>query len=107
MKRTSSQSRCQLFIATALVTASSAIAADRTESGRTLIVPDDHTSLGTVYFVHAGKDAQMTFTSDAPLEHIKGTSNQAIGYAVAPDNGASVAALLHGEFPLRVSWQQY
>lgn len=79
-----------------------AIGADRTESGRTLVVPDDHAALGTVYYVHPGADAQMTFTSDAPLEHIKGVSNQAVGYAVAPGNGDSVASLLKGEFRIAI-----
>lgn len=102
MRITPSRSRVHLLFATTLVTTSAAIAADRTESGQTLVVPDDHAALGTVYYVHAGKDAQMTFTSDAPLEHIKGTSNQAIGYAIAPENGASVAALLKGEFRIPI-----
>lgn len=47
-------------------------------------VPAEHAAMGKVYRVHAVKDAQMTFTSDAPLEHIKGISNRVTGYAVAP-----------------------
>ncbi len=74
-----------------------ATAADRTESGKTLVVPKDHAAMGTVYFVHSGADAQMTFTSDAALEHIKGVSNEAVGYAVASEDG-SAASLLKGEF---------
>lgn len=80
-----------------------AVAAERTESGHTLVVPDEHAALGTVYYVHPGRDAQLTFTSDAPLEHIKGTSNQAIGYAVAPSDGESTASLLKGEFHVSIA----
>ena len=49
-------------------------------------VPAEHAAMGKVYRVHAVKDAQMTFTSDAPLEHIKGISNRVTGYAVAPSS---------------------
>ncbi len=77
-------------------------AAPRTESGRTLVVPSEHKSLGKVYYVHGGKDVQVTFTSDAAIEHIKGVSGQVVGYAVAPTEG-SVAGLLAGEFRLPVA----
>lgn len=55
---------------------------ERTAKGNTLTVPDDQAKLGTVYYVHPGKDAQATFTSNAPLEHIKGTNNKVVGYFV-------------------------
>lgn len=55
---------------------------ERTSKGRTLVVPDAQAAMGTVYYVHPGKDAQVTFTSDAPLEHIKGTNNNVVGYFV-------------------------
>lgn len=76
--------------------------AARSEKGATLIVPEAHASRGTVYHVLKGKDAQVTFTSDAPLEHIKGTSSQVIGYAVvSKEEGApSIAA---GQFHLPVA----
>lgn len=77
-------------------------AAERTESGRTLVIPAEHASLGVPYYVHGGKDGQVTFTSDASLEHIKGTSNRVVGYAIAPERG-SRAALVAGEFRLPVS----
>lgn len=73
----------------------------RTESGSTLVVPQEAASQGTVYYVLPGKDAQATFTSDAPLEHIKGTSNRVVGYAVAPTDGPK-GALLTGAFALPV-----
>ena len=93
------------LIGAALLSASIATfapGAERTESGRTLIVPDEHASMGQTYFVHFGKDAQVTFTSDAALEHIKGTSNRVVGYAIAPASG-SKAALVAGEFRLPVN----
>lgn len=80
-----------------------AIAADRTERGLTLVVPDAHAKLGTVYHVLKGRDAQVTFTSDAPLEYIKGTNNDVVGYAVVqPGDGANPPRLLAGEFRLPV-----
>lgn len=67
-------------------------------------VPADHAAMGKVYRVHAVKDAQMTFTSDAPLEHIKGISNRVTGYAVAPSSGDKPEAqLLVGRFEMPVA----
>lgn len=77
--------------------------ATKTERGGTLVVPNEHSSLGTVYYLHTGKDAQVTFTSDAPLEHIKGVSSQVIGYAVvAPAKDGAPAKLVAGEFHLPI-----
>jgi polyisoprenoid-binding protein YceI len=54
-----------------------------------------------VYHALKGRDAQVTFTSDAPLEHIKGTSNEVIGYIVrAPGD---TPRLVSGEFHLPVA----
>lgn len=84
-----------------LWSASTALGGERSESGRTLVIPEEHASLGQAYHVYAGLDAQVTFISDAPLEHIKGTSNRVIGYAMrAPGDGLSLAA---GEFVLPVA----
>ncbi|MBI4716485.1 MAG: YceI family protein [Planctomycetes bacterium] len=68
-----------------------------------VVVPEEHARLGTVYHVHAGRDAQVTFTSDAPLEHIKGTTNQVVGYAVAGKPSDSDFALKVAEFQLPVA----
>lgn len=76
-----------------------ALGGERTEDGRTLVVPEAQAELGTVYYVLPGLDAQVTFVSDAPLEHIKGTNNDVIGYAVVGKDGAPVA----GDFHLPVS----
>ncbi|MCB9838320.1 MAG: YceI family protein [Phycisphaeraceae bacterium] len=73
--------------------------APATEQGFELVVPADHAAMGTVFHALKGRDAQVTFTSDAPLEYIKGTSNQVIGYAVAGEGGH----LLAGEFHLPVA----
>jgi len=73
----------------------------RAASGQSLQVLPEHASLGTVYHLQPGKDAQVTFTSDAPLEHIKGVTNQVVGYVVA---GAEAPARLQGgAFRLPVS----
>lgn len=78
--------------------------AERTERGLTLVVPSENAAKGRVYFALPGRDAQVTFTSDAPVEHIKGTSNRVVGYLVlssAPgDQSVAVAA---GEFHLPVA----
>lgn len=64
-------------------------------------VPAEHASIGQVYRVHPMKDAQVTFTSDAALEHIKGITNRVAGYCVAPNSGDE-GALLVGKFVLPV-----
>ena len=69
-----------------------------TEGGLELVIPESHAKLGTVHHVLTGRDAQVTFTSDAPLEYIKGTSNAVIGYIIAGEGGK----LLAGEFHLPV-----
>ncbi|MEC9374205.1 MAG: YceI family protein [Planctomycetota bacterium] len=91
-----------LLATAALAAASTAFAAapERTESGNTLQVASEHAARGIVYHVHAGKDAQATFTSDAPLEHIKGTSNRLVGYATWDP---STTKLVAGEFLLPVA----
>lgn len=89
------------LMAGAVVVGGALADADRSESGRTLLVPTEHAGLGQAYYVHGGLDAQVTFISDAPLEHIKGTTSKVIGYAVrAPGETLSLAA---GEFVLPVA----
>lgn len=88
-----------IALAAGLAVAPASFAADRSEKGMTLVVPSEHASMGTVYHALVGKDAQVTFTSDAPLEHIKASSNRVVGYAVVKDpaTGPVIAA---GEFRL-------
>jgi len=80
------------------ILAAAAPGAERTEAGASLVVPSEHAEAGTVYHVLPGKDAQVTFTSDAPLEHIKGVSNKVVGYVVAGEEGD----ILAGEFLLPI-----
>jgi len=84
----------------AVVGAAGVATADPTpsENGFELVVPEAHAKLGTVYHALKGQDAQVTFTSDAPLEYIRGTSNAVIGYAVVGEGGE----LLAGEFMLPI-----
>ncbi len=84
-----------------LVSAGTMAGTPRSESGRTLVAPSEHASLGQLYFVHGGLDAQVTFMSDAPLERIKGTTSKVIGYAVRAPGEA--LALVAGEFVLPVA----
>ena len=81
------------------ILAAAAPGAERTEAGSSLVVPSEHAEAGTVYHVLPGKDAQVTFTSDAPLEHIKGVSNKVVGYVVAGEGGKVLA----GEFLLPIA----
>jgi polyisoprenoid-binding protein YceI len=46
-------------------------------------VPAELASKGVIYHTISGKQAQVTFTSNAPLENIVGKSNLIVGYAVA------------------------
>lgn len=59
-------------------------AAPRTPSGLALVVPEEHAALGRVYEVMPGQDAQATFTSEALLGRIVGTSAAAVGYLITP-----------------------
>ena len=88
-----------LIVAGAAFQASALVAgppfAKATEDGKHLIVPAEQASLGTVYHALTGKDRQIFFESDAPLEDIKGQSNRVIGYAVAGTDGSLVAGEWH------------
>ena len=92
----------------ALITGAAALAAapdkaPRTERGMTLVVPSQHSAMGRVYYALPGRDAQVTFTSDAPVEHIKGTSNRVVGYLVLSEGDAvESVAIKAGEFHLPV-----
>lgn len=64
-----------------------------TQDGRTLVVPQGHKAKGTLYYAITDKDRQIYFESNAPLENIKGQSNDVIGYAaVSPEIRSSVDA---------------
>lgn len=70
-------------------------------SGKTLVVPAGQAKRGTVYHAISGRERQVFFTSDAPLEQIKGQSSEVIGYAIA-GKGSSEANLVGGEWHLPV-----
>ena len=76
--------------------------AEHARSGKSLVVPAEHASKGTVYYALPGRDRQVYFESDAPLEKIKGQSNQVLGYAVAGPDG-DPARLAAGEWHLPVA----
>ena len=57
-------------------------------------VPAALAAKGVTYHTIHGKQAQVTFTSRAPLEDIVGKSNAVVGYAVATTTAAS--ASIHG-----------
>lgn len=87
--------------ATLAVAAQPAIpVADATRDGKTLVVPEAHQAKGTVYYAITDKDRQIYFESNAPLENIKGQSNDVIGYAVlSPSRPGTIVA---GEWHLPV-----
>ena len=76
----------------------------RTLSGTTLVVPAEHATLGRVYYVrYPSHTGQITFTSDAPIEIIVGTSSRVVGYAVIEErDGTPTGRLLAGGFRLPV-----
>lgn len=76
--------------------------AEHAPDGLTLIVPDDHKALGTLYYALPKRDRQIFFVSDAPMERIEGQSNGVIGYAVAGKDPTQVL-LAAGEWHLPVA----
>lgn len=64
------------------------------DSTTRIAVPEGHRAKGRVFHTITGKDRQIYFESNAPLESIKGQSNQVIGYAVMSNDrpGQIVAA---------------
>jgi len=76
--------------------------AKHAESGKSLVVPQEHARLGAVYHALPGRSPQIHVESDAPLEKIKGQSNQVVGYAVAGPTG-NEARLQAGEWHLPVA----
>lgn len=94
--------RISVACALALVVVSGVQAQDGVSpSGKSLIVPNDLSSRGDVYHALPGRDRQIFFKSEAPLENITGQSNQVIGYAVAGSD-SNPAALRGGEWRLPV-----
>jgi hypothetical protein len=57
---------------------------ERSTCGHTLVVPEEHQTLGEVYYVIAGAGTQFTWQSDAPLLRQVATCNRVVGYFVAP-----------------------
>ncbi len=75
--------------------------ATKSASAKSLPVPATLASKGVVYHTITGKDRQIYIESNAPLENIKGQSNQVIGYAVA--GASNPASLAGGEWRLPVT----
>jgi polyisoprenoid-binding protein YceI len=65
-------------------------------------VPTSLAGKGTVYHTIAERQAQLTFTSHAPLQDIVGKSNAVVGYAVAGPRDAP-AELVGGRWILPVA----
>ena len=57
---------------------------ERSTCGQTLVVPEEHQTLGEVYYVIAGAGTQFTWQTDAPLLRQVATCNRVVGYFVAP-----------------------
>ncbi len=75
---------------------------ERTESGATLAVPAEEAARGKVYYLISGRDNQITFKSDAPLEKIEGTSNEVVGYVVVGEKEGQPFDIISGAFRLPV-----
>lgn len=54
-------------------------------------VPPELADAGPVYHTLAGREAQIVFTSKAPVENIVGKSNRAVGFVVAGPESQPVA----------------
>jgi len=65
-------------------------------------IPESLAAKGTTYHTITGKQAQVTFTSDAPLQDIVGKSNAVVGWAVAGPAEAP-ASLAGGRWLLPVA----
>lgn len=96
-----------MLITTAAFAGSLAVAAQpaspiasATSDGKTLVVPKSESAKGTVYYAITDKDRQIYFESNAPLENIKGQSNDVIGYAVL--SSSKPGSLVAGEWHLPV-----
>ena len=91
-------------MAVALAAPVAAEVAPRSESMMTLVVPEAHAKMGTVYYTkYPPQSAQVTFTSNAPLERIIGTSNGVVGYFVADVQGGKPTGRIEaGAFRLPV-----
>ena len=89
-----------------------AAAAEKAEDGKSLVVPDEHASLGRVFHVVPGKPGanrdQIRFTNVPPkskdkTDHFTGFTNSVIGYIVAPsESGDGAIEFAAGEFVLPV-----
>ncbi len=84
----------------ALAEQSSSTFAQKSADGKSLVVPQAHSSKGTVYYAITDRDRQIYFESDAPLEDIKGQSNDVVGYAVV--SSGNTGAIVAGEWHLPV-----
>ncbi len=69
------------------------------DSGKSLVISADHSIKGTAYHALPARSRQVYFESNAPLEDIKGQSNQVIGYTIATRGGSNLVA---GEWHLPV-----
>lgn len=71
--------------------------AEKSSDGKTLAVTDTQKAKGTLYHALTGRDRQVYFESDAPIENIKGQSNAVVGFAVISKEkpGAVVAGEWH------------
>lgn len=68
-----------------------AVASEGSPSDPALPVPTAHAALGTVHHSLPGRDRQVAFLSDTPLETIHGRSNEVHGYLVLDAEGAPAA----------------
>ncbi len=91
-----------LSLSMGILAVASAAAPDAKAAG-SVVVPAEQAAMGRVYYVVPGEDAQVVFSSDAPLERVVGVSSSVIGYAVAPSDGTPIAGLLKGEFRVGVA----
>lgn len=87
-------------IVSTLVLAQNASQPAKDASKQAVTIPEADAAKGKPYYTITNKDRQVYFESNAPLENIKGQSNQVVGYAVlSKETGGSIVA---GEWRLPV-----
>lgn len=74
--------------------------AEKSPSGKSLVVPETQAKMGKVYYSISEHGRQIFFQSDAPAEKIKGQSDKVIGYCIAGKD--NTAALQAGEWHMPV-----
>lgn len=73
----------------------------RAPSGVSLVIPPEQGAAGTPYHAIPGRERQVSFVSDTPLETVEGHTRSIVGYAIAGP-AENLAALRAGAWAMPV-----